>query len=56
MPPEQTASVLWDKAEDFAEGRAEVRGRLADDAAADGHGWVFRIGAEEGVIASITVG
>ena len=44
--------MLWDKAEDFAAGRAEVRRGLADDAAPHRHGWVFRVGVEEGVIAS----
>ena len=29
--------------------RAEVARGLADDAAADGHGWIFRVGVEEGV-------
>ena len=49
VPPEQTASVLWDKAEAFRRRRAGVAGRLADDAAADRHGRVFRQRVEEGI-------
>ena len=46
VPPEQTASVLWDKAEDFAKAALEIAGGLADDAEADRDGRVFRVGAE----------
>ena len=54
VPPEQTASVLWDKGADSAGGRAAHAGRLADDAKADRHGRVFCRGAEEGVTRGTT--
>ncbi len=41
VPPEETASVLWDKAEDFAQAALRSRRRLADDAAPHGDGRVF---------------
>ena len=49
MPPHETASVLWDKAEDFEKAALQSAEGLADDAAPDRHGRVFCIGAEEGV-------
>ena len=49
QPPEETASVLWDKADAFAEAALRTRGGLADDPAADGNRRVFRLHFEEGV-------
>ena len=49
VPPEQTAAVLWDKAEAFRRSRAAIARRLADDPAPDRDGRVFRVGSEEGL-------
>ncbi len=52
QPPNETASVLWDRAEDFEQGRAAFRGRLADDAASHRHRRIFRVRAEEAMTPS----
>ena len=41
VPPQQTVTVLWDKAEDFAAADAAIPGRAADDAAPHRDGRVF---------------
>ena len=49
VPPEQTVARAVGQGGGFCQGRAAIAGRLADDAAADGDGRVFRLGAQEGL-------
>ena len=51
VPPAQTVTVLWDKAEEFCRGHAAVAGRAVDDAAPYRDGRVFRVdAAKAGVV------
>ena len=47
VPPSQTMTVLWDKAEEFRRSHAAIGGRPVDDAAPHRNGWFFCIDLEE---------